>query len=92
MLLPPIIFHAGYCLNTETFFSNIGAISTYAFAGTAISTAVVGLVLWLGGLAGACLQLPFLEALLFGSIVSATDPVSAGLAGCVFVCTSLCNA
>ncbi|GAB4824196.1 hypothetical protein N2152v2_011242 [Parachlorella kessleri] len=75
-LLPPIIFQAGYSLNAESFFGNCGAIASYAFVGTFSSTLVIGLVMWLGGLAGACVQLSFLETLLFGAIVSATDPVT----------------
>lgn len=76
MLLPPIIFQAGYSLDTQTFFGNIGAISTFAFVGTAISTAVIGIVLWGAGQVGACVPTSLLESLLFGAIVSATDPVT----------------
>lgn len=75
-LLPPIIFDAGFSLKTKPFFSNFGAIALYAFAGTAISTFVVGYIVWLGGWLGICAPLTFLEATLFGAIVSATDPVS----------------
>ena len=32
--------------------------------------------MWAAGNAGICTQLTFLEALLFGSMVSATDPVT----------------
>jgi CPA1 family monovalent cation:H+ antiporter len=46
-----------------------------AFAGTAASTAVVGLgVWWLLGLAG--LPLPLLHCLLFGALISPTDPIA----------------
>lgn len=62
-------------MNVERFFANCGAIACMAFAGTLISTAAIGLVVWAAGTAGLCSSLSWLESLLFGSIISATDPV-----------------
>mmetsp|Transcript_5583 Transcript_5583/g.14202 ORF Transcript_5583/g.14202 Transcript_5583/m.14202 type:complete len:698 (-) Transcript_5583:324-2417(-) len=76
VLLPPIIFEAGFSLNVEPFVDNIGAICTFAFAGTFISTMSIGVMMWLAGKAGMCYGVTFLEATLFGAIVSATDPVT----------------
>lgn len=63
-------------LDADRFFDNLDGIAAFAFAGTAISTAAIGGLVWASGAAGLCLPLSPLHALLFGSIVSATDPVS----------------
>uniref|UniRef100_A0A452QEM9 Sodium/hydrogen exchanger n=1 Tax=Ursus americanus TaxID=9643 RepID=A0A452QEM9_URSAM len=71
ILLPPIIFYAGYSLKRVT----------YAFLGTAISCFVIGSIMYgcvtlmkvTGQLAG---DFYFTDCLLFGAIVSATDPVT----------------
>jgi len=76
VLLPPIIFEAGFSLNTDPFLDNIGAICTFAFGGTFVSTMTIGLLMWGFGAAGMCYALSFLEAVMFGAIISATDPVT----------------
>ncbi len=78
ILLPPIVFEAGYTLNRDSFFSNIGSIFVYAVIGTSFSTVIVGYGLYYAALSGV---VPIddnnaLEALLFGSLISATDPVA----------------
>ncbi|KNC49015.1 sodium/hydrogen exchanger [Thecamonas trahens ATCC 50062] len=77
LLLPPLIFESGFGLHAKAFFANLGSIMTFAIPGTIISTVVVGLFAWAAsfGLA-ADKQLSIVEALLFGSLISATDPVS----------------
>eukprot|EP00192_Tetraselmis_astigmatica_P007917 CAMPEP_0117670146 /NCGR_PEP_ID=MMETSP0804-20121206/12572_1 /TAXON_ID=1074897 /ORGANISM="Tetraselmis astigmatica, Strain CCMP880" /LENGTH=630 /DNA_ID=CAMNT_0005478375 /DNA_START=78 /DNA_END=1967 /DNA_ORIENTATION=+ len=76
VLLPPIIFEAGFSLNVQPFLDNIGAVCTLAFGGTFISTMSIAVVMWVAGLAKMCYALSFLEAMLFGAIISATDPVT----------------
>ncbi|XP_034988402.2 sodium/hydrogen exchanger 9 [Zootoca vivipara] len=82
VLLPPIIFHAGYSLKKRHFFRNLGSVLAYAFVGTAISCIVIGLIMY--GFVQAMVQLSqlkkgdfhFTDCLLFGSLMSATDPVT----------------
>eukprot|EP00455_Lapot_gusevi_P013191 TRINITY_DN1637_c0_g1_i5.p1 TRINITY_DN1637_c0_g1~~TRINITY_DN1637_c0_g1_i5.p1 ORF type:complete len:620 (+),score=219.59 TRINITY_DN1637_c0_g1_i5:85-1944(+) len=78
ILLPPIVFEAGYTLQQGKFFSNFGTILLYAVPGTLFSTFIVGYGLY--GLAKADI-VPLnkenaLECLMFGSLISATDPVA----------------
>ena len=75
LLLPPIIFDSGYSLNHSTFFSNIGAILTFAFAGTLVAFAVTAPVLYYG-LGGKNGMLTPMEALAFSALISAVDPVA----------------
>jgi CPA1 family monovalent cation:H+ antiporter len=50
-------------------------VGVLAFIGTAVSTAVVGLALWWAiGLIG--LPVPLIECLLFGALISPTDPIA----------------
>lgn len=77
LLLPPIILASGYELHQANFFRNIGAILTFAFAGTFISAVVLGLILWMYtriSLEG--LNISFVEAISVGATLSATDPVT----------------
>ncbi|XP_051839289.1 sodium/hydrogen exchanger 9 [Antechinus flavipes] len=82
VLLPPIIFHAGYSLKKRHFFQNLGSIITYAFLGTAISCIVIGLIMY--GFVKAMVHVGqlrngdfhFTDCLFFGSLMSATDPVT----------------
>ncbi|XP_069060396.1 sodium/hydrogen exchanger 7 isoform X2 [Pleurodeles waltl] len=81
ILLPPIIFHAGYSLRKRHFFRNLGSILVYAFLGTAVSCFIIGNLMYgvvklmqlVGQLAG---TFYYTDCLLFGAIISATDPVT----------------
>ncbi|KAH9568910.1 hypothetical protein CY35_03G103400 [Sphagnum magellanicum] len=75
-LLPPIIFESGFSLHPKPFFSNFGAICIFAFLGTFIASILTGILVYLGGLFFLMYRLPFLESILFGALISATDPVS----------------
>ncbi|KAJ7946489.1 Sodium/hydrogen exchanger [Quillaja saponaria] len=75
-LLPPIIFQSGFSLAPKPFFSNFGAIVTFAIFGTFIASVVTGVLVYLGGLVYLMYRLPFVECLMFGALISATDPVT----------------
>ncbi|GJJ76896.1 solute carrier family 9 (sodium/hydrogen exchanger), member 6/7 [Entomortierella parvispora] len=77
LLLPPIILNSGYEMKQARFFRNLGSILTFAFVGTFISALVVGTLVYLLSLTGLeSLQLSFLDSMIFGSVLSATDPVT----------------
>uniref|UniRef100_A0A8C5AR87 Sodium/hydrogen exchanger n=1 Tax=Gadus morhua TaxID=8049 RepID=A0A8C5AR87_GADMO len=81
ILLPPIIFHAGYSLKKRHFFRNLGSIITYAFLGTAISCFVIGNLMYgvvkLMQMVGQLSEkFYYTDCLFFGAILSATDPVT----------------
>ncbi|KAF3331060.1 sodium/hydrogen exchanger 6-like protein [Carex littledalei] len=58
------------------FFANFGAIITFAILGTFIASIVTGLLVFLGGLTFLMYRLPLVECLMFGALISATDPVT----------------
>ncbi|MBD8507059.1 sodium:proton antiporter [Hoyosella sp. G463] len=70
LFLPILIFEAALGLSTREFMRNLLAISALASAALVISATVVGLSLT------AVLGTPILAALLFGVLISATDPVA----------------
>jgi len=79
VLLPPIIFEAGYSLQRKHFFDNIGAITLYAMIGTLTSTFIVGFLTFYSGRMGLIKGIDTtnpMEALLFGALISAVDPVA----------------
>jgi len=79
VLLPPIIFEAGYSMNNRNFFSNTGTIMAYAVIGTLITAFVAGFMLLGFTKAGAVPSLNAdhpLECLIWGALISSTDPVA----------------
>lgn len=77
-LLPPIVLEGGYFMPTRPFFENIGSILWWAGLGALINAFGIGLSLYLicqiqaFGLS----DISLLQSLLFGSLISAVDPVA----------------
>jgi sodium/hydrogen exchanger 3 len=76
-LLPPIIFSGGFNTKQRAFFNNIGSILLLAFVGTIFSAFIIGGMVY-GGVATGLISenISFMEAMVFGSLISATDPVT----------------
>lgn len=78
ILLPPIIFHAGYSMKRRHFFKNFGAILTFALLGTAVSCFFIGGFMYavISIFSSVKSYFSFTDCLFFGAIISATDPVT----------------
>jgi len=71
-----LLFQSGFSLSPKPFFANFGAIVTFAILGTFIASIVTGMLVYLGGLTFLMYKLPLVECLMFGALISATDPVT----------------
>ncbi len=70
IFLPPLLFAGAYHLQLNDLATNWRSILLFSVPGVVVSTLIVGLGLfWLTGL-------PLMYALLFGALISPTDPVS----------------
>lgn len=70
IFLPPLLFESAIHMRASLLRDNWKAVTIYALVGTLVSTFIVGfLVSWL-------LKIPILPALVFGALISPTDPIS----------------
>jgi NhaP-type Na+/H+ or K+/H+ antiporter len=76
VLLPPIIFESGYNMNKKSFFKNGGTVLMFSFLGTFIAIFSSSFLFWLAGQTRLSPEFTWQEAFAFGSLISATDPVS----------------
>lgn len=75
VFLPILIFESAYNMNIRRMGENIGAISALAIAGLLVSAFFVAFAgYW--GLMAIGFDAPFVVVLLFGALISATDPVA----------------
>ena len=70
IFLPALIFESGFALDARQLTKDIPAVLMLAIPGMLISTFIVGLGVWLA------LDTTLIIALVFGALISATDPVA----------------
>ncbi|KAJ3033370.1 hypothetical protein HDV00_006478, partial [Rhizophlyctis rosea] len=74
VLLPPIIFEGGFSLQRISFFQNILSILALAFIGALYSTFICSVLMYF--FSKLISPWSFIESLVFGSLISSTDPVT----------------
>jgi CPA1 family monovalent cation:H+ antiporter len=71
VFLPPLLFHGAFHMNLNSLLEQFWPIVCFAVPGVIVSTLLVGGVVgWLGGISS------MMVAILFGALISPTDPVS----------------
>lgn len=70
LFLPALIFESAFNLNSRQLLKDLAPVLTLAIPALLISTAIIGIGLWL------VLGIDLALALLFGALISATDPVA----------------
>lgn len=75
IFLPVLIFESGFNMNIRRMLDNAWAISLLAVVGLLVSTLLIAFGIW-AALPLVGFEIPFIVALLFGAIISSTDPVA----------------
>ena len=76
IFLPFILLEASMTIDKSLLKTSFGIVGLFAFCGTILNTALIGIFVWVGSMYLSENPLPFIAALLFGSIVAATDAIS----------------
>lgn len=76
LIIPPIMFDAGYSSNKSQFFKNFGTIITFAIIGTIFAAMSFGVTFYVYTNLFTTSPVPFVESMMFGSLISAVDPVA----------------
>ncbi|MBW2280207.1 MAG: cation:proton antiporter [Deltaproteobacteria bacterium] len=74
IFLPLLVFESAFTLEIHSFRKNLGSVLTLAGPAMLVSTAAIGLLMV--ALTRSSWQWGVMEALVFGSLISATDPVA----------------
>ena len=75
VLLPPIMFQAGFSLSVSTFLRNILTINAFAVGATIIASFTFSIILYYG-MQWTSYNFTYLDTLHFGCFISAIDPVA----------------
>ena len=75
IFLPILIFESGFNMNIRKMLDSAWSISLLAIVGLLVSTLLIAFGLW-AVLPFVGIEIPFILALLFGAVISATDPVA----------------
>ena len=70
ILVPPLVFEAAFLLNVDDLFHELPLVLVLAIPGVILTTLMVG------GLVSITAGIPLAVALVFGSLIAATDPVA----------------
>jgi monovalent cation:H+ antiporter, CPA1 family len=70
VLVPPLVFEAAFHINYNDLRRNLAPILAFAVPGVLVTTILVGFIISRG------VGLPITHALIFGTVISATDPIS----------------
>jgi CPA1 family monovalent cation:H+ antiporter len=70
VLVPPLIFEAAFHINYSDLRRNLATILAFAVPGVLVTTLLVGFIISKG------VGIPIYLALIFGTVISATDPIS----------------
>jgi len=76
ILLPPIIFHAALSIDKSKFKSLLLPITMFAVFGTILSTIITGFIVYGLTSFGSTTQIPLLDSMIFGALISSVDPVA----------------
>jgi NhaP-type Na+/H+ or K+/H+ antiporter len=76
IMLPPIIFQAALSIDKRAFRRDLFPILAFAGLGTAFSAVSIGLIIHHVSKLGSEDELPLLDSLVFGSLISSIDPVA----------------
>ena len=76
VILPPIMFEAGYSLQKANFFSNFGTIMMFGIPGTILTSILFGFGLLFLSQSLNLYDFSLIECMLFGSLICALDPVA----------------